>query len=615
MKKNKEKPLHSVTNNVLYLLKDIKSSHKLLIYMLVIEGICSIITPVFGIYLPKLVIELLTQDSSIEKILLTLGVFTLFITGITALQSMSANGKYMEYNDMRFFYQRRLFLSTLDCDYPHIESSKGQTAYQKAFSSLSKGDWSGTSKMITAMVTIFISFFSFIIYSSIISLLNPLIVILLISLSLINFYSLKYAIKYEHKCKDEKSYIERKLRYIEYKAGDVTVGKDVRLYNMADWFLDLRKNILKEYIAINKKIKKRHLYSNIIEVTTILIRDGIAYGYLIWSVLNNNITIGNFILYFGAITGFSIFVNNFVNNINQVSSASLLVNDMRYFFENTHPPLPVNKEEKLSLKGTYTIEFRNVYFTYTNDQEYVLKDFNLIIEAGKKVALVGVNGAGKTTIVKLLCGFYTPTKGDIFINDINIAHFEKSDLFALFSAVFQDITILPFSVKENISLKVSEKTDDEKVKKSLRKAGLLKAINKYTDGIDSKMLKVLDENGIVLSGGQQQKLLMARAIYKDAPILVLDESTAALDPIAESETYQNFHKLSKNKTAIYISHRLASTRFCDFIAFINEGKVYESGSHQQLMELKGEYANMFAIQSHYYNEIDKEETNETKKDS
>jgi len=268
--------------------------------------------------------------------------------------------------------------------------------------------------------------------------------------------------------------------------------------------------------------------------------------------------------------------------------------------ECSDTPDPENPVELSSLDSTISISFRNVDFSYTEDSGKVLDNFNLEIKAGEKIALVGVNGAGKTTIVKLLCGFYTPDSGEILINDINIKNFGKTDLYKLFSAVFQDIVILPFTIGENVSMMVTDFSDKEKIIKSLETAGLLEAVKKYSGDIATYMTRELDENGVMLSGGQQQKLLMARALYKDAPILILDEPTAALDPIAESETYEMFHNISKSKTALYISHRLASTRFCDRIIFLKDGKIAEVGSHAELLRKDGEYAKMFEIQSHYY---------------
>ena len=348
--------------------------------------------------------------------------------------------------------------------------------------------------------------------------------------------------------------------------------------------MSLRDNILSEYLILRRKIQNRHYMSGIIHSLTLLIRDGGAYFYLIYMVSKGNVSIGDFVLYFGAIAGFSGFINNIAGNINTINSANVQMNDARSFLECSDAPEPDNPAELPPFDSAISIFFRNVDFSYSADSGKILDNFNLEIKAGEKIALVGVNGAGKTTIVKLLCGFYTPDSGEVLINNINIKNFKKADLYKLFSAVFQDIVIMPFTVGENVSMTIIDESSKDKIHKSLSMAGLLKDIEIYEDGINAPMTKLFDENGVVLSGGQQQKLLMARALYKNAPILILDEPTAALDPIAESETYEKFHELSKNKTSIYISHRLASTRFCDRIILLKDGKVTEIGNHAKLIK-------------------------------
>lgn len=227
----------------------------------------------------------------------------------------------------------------------------------------------------------------------------------------------------------------------------------------------------------------------------------------------------------------------------------------------------------------------------------VLKGFNLTIRPGEHIALIGLNGAGKSTIVKLLCGFYVPTSGSVKIGGAEASKIPEEERFSKISAVFQDLCILPHTVGENISMREEAKTDLKRAAASLDKA----KIGRLKDELSRPMTRAVSDEGIELSGGEGQKLMMARAIYKDAPILILDEPTAALDPIAESETYESFHELSLGKSALYISHRLAGTRFCDRIVFLSGGKACEIGTHDELMKLNGGYAEMFRLQSHYYN--------------
>jgi ABC-type multidrug transport system fused ATPase/permease subunit len=439
---------------------------------------------------------------------------------------------------------------------------------------------------------------SFLIYSGILSTLNILVVIVLVLLSCVNYYAVQHAQSYEHRHKDATATLDRQMDYVQHTANDSSWGKDIRLYGMSNWILAMRDGLLQQYTALHHKIRQRYFAAGVVNAFTLFLRDALAYGYLIWVVSTGDITVGNFVLYFGAIMGFSGFVGRIVGDINVLTGANLQMNDLRAFLDMTDSPDPEHPVEPPSGKRL-SIEFHQVCFSYAPGSEPVLKDFSLTIGAGEKIALVGVNGAGKTTLVKLLCGFYTPDSGDILLNGIPIHCYRKKDLFTLFSVVFQDIFIAPFTVAENVSMRLLQETDLSRVDDCLQQAGLLDAIAHTPDKTHSYMLKAVMD-GIVLSGGQQQKLLMARALYKNAPILILDEPTAALDPIAESETYAKFHELARDKTSIYISHRLASTRFCDKVVFLHNGMASEIGTHEELIDRGGQYARMYDMQSHYY---------------
>lgn len=592
---------HSIADNAAFLLRDIWQEKRQLCLFIVLQLICGSVLPLFTLYLPKLAVDLAVEGAAATHILTVLGTTAAAYILISTVNSTVSSAKYIQYNFMRTYYQQKILYKTLDCDYDQIESGRGQTRLSKARMSLDKGDWSGTSRMITAGMTIITSTVSFVLYSGVIARLNMLIVLGLAAVSAMNYFSLKAGRRFEEKNRDRVADLEKKLRYIETTASDIQAAKDVRVYSLADWFLSIRDGLMRDYKQIRLRVNKRQYAWGYVTLITNLLRDCLSYGYLIHMVISGGVTPGDAVLYFGAITGFSGWIGNIVTNYNTIAEASSHMNDMRTFLELSNAPEP---RDAAALPGPgvpLKIEFQDVSFAY-EDGVPVLNHFSLTIDAGEKLALVGVNGAGKTTVIKLLLGFYQPDSGQIRINGINIARFCKVELYTLFSAVFQDLSIFAFGVAENISLQPESETDFDKARGCLEKVGLLSEIEKHSGGMHAKMLKDFDENGIVLSGGQQQKLLMARALYKDAPILLLDEPTAALDPIAESEVYEQFHQLSQSKTAIYISHRLASTKFCDKIAFLDHGIVAEQGTHEALMRLRGAYASMFDIQSHYYRE-------------
>ena len=247
------------------------------------------------------------------------------------------------------------------------------------------------------------------------------------------------------------------------------------------------------------------------------------------------------------------------------------------------------------------ITFDHVSFRYPGSDTDTVHDVSFTIHKGERVAIVGLNGAGKTTLVKLMTGFYEPTGGSILVNGTELSKWGKQDIYALYSAVFQKAMILPFMLDENIALTHKEEIDQERINEVLAQSGLYEDLVRRNITKDRYMTQKLTRDGVSLSGGQQQKFLLARALYKDAPVLVLDEPTAALDPIAEKEMYEKCDILCCGKTALFISHRLASTQFSDRILFMKKGEITECGSHEELLSMDGEYAHMFEVQSYYYN--------------
>lgn len=252
--------------------------------------------------------------------------------------------------------------------------------------------------------------------------------------------------------------------------------------------------------------------------------------------------------------------------------------------------------------GTLEIEFKDVSFKYPNTNNYIINHLNLKIDKKMKLAIVGLNGAGKTTIVKLLCGMFDIDEGEILINGKNIKNYNRKTLYAIFSIVFQDVNIFAFTIAENIALKEDSKIDYDKLNMAIDKAGLREKIDSLPLREKTMMLKNIDTAGIELSGGESQKLAIARAIYNDGNCLILDEPTSALDALAEAEIYEKFSQITSDKTTIFISHRLASTKFCDKIALFDKAGLKEFGTHEELMKLKGLYYEMFLVQGKYYKE-------------
>ena len=600
MKPQKEKPVYNVLQNISFLLGQIRLGHPSLLVFLALELVFSVVSPVFGIYLPKIAVDLAQSQAGLEQVLVSLGGFGLLTALCMGISSSVARGQYMLYNDMRAYFQLRLLYQSLSCDYRVIESEAGQTKYQRAWNSVYFGDFSGTSVMLVACRDIAVNILCFLLYSGILASFSPLLILLLTGLSLLSLLATRRAQVYENSRRNDQAQVERKLRYVVNTGGSVPFGKDIRLYGMGSWFRSLRDRLIGQSSALIGKIQNRYFGAGAVNAAVLLVRDGLVYGLLIGAVTGGRIGVSDFVLYFGAVTSFSGFVTSVVNSFGQLNGANLQMNDLRAFFDQTDEPEPEHPAVLSDLHGS-SIEFRDVSFSYEGGKR-VLDHFNLTICPGEKIALVGVNGAGKTTLVKLLCGFYRPDSGEIRVGGVRLDRLRKQDRFRLFSAVFQDVFLPPFSVAETISLQPAGRTDRARVESCLKKVGLWERIASLPYGIDTPMTRETEEQGVVLSGGQRQKLLMARALYRDAPVYILDEPTAALDPIAESETYEQFRTMADGKTVLYISHRLASTRFCDRIVLLENGRAAEEGTHDTLLRSGGRYAELYEMQSRYYRE-------------
>ncbi len=387
---------------------------------------------------------------------------------------------------------------------------------------------------------------------------------------------------------------------MENVASDMKYGKDVRLYDMSGWIRACFQHYNDAHFHLQQDVQRRFFHASFAEAATTLLRDGAAYAWFLFLASSGAITVGEFVLACGAVASFSTLVTQISNSVGQVMQAVPPLDRMRAFLDAADEPEPERPAAPPAKDVPLSIEFEDVCFSY-GGRNPVLSHFSLRIAPGEKIALVGLNGAGKTTLIKLLCGFYKPESGRILLGGTDIAAYRKADLYALVASVFQEATILPFTVAENIAM-TDEGVDRGRVEDCLRQAGLWDAVCRLPRGMDTGMTSV-EEGGVSLSGGQRQRLLMARALYKGAQLLFFDEPTAALDPVSEHEVYNGFRELVGSKTAIFISHRLSSCRFCDEILVFDGGRLVQQGSHDELVgDESGLYHAMWQAQAQYYAE-------------
>ena len=395
----------------------------------------------------------------------------------------------------------------------------------------------------------------------------------------------------------------RKKEYLGSLSDNFTAAKDIKLYGLEVWLTQMMRDYQAHIRMWEARCSLRGVWAAMAAGLMTLIQDGAAYLFLIGQMLHGTIGVGDFVFYFGVVSSIATFFNGLLTDVAALNSRADKIAYYRSMYDYPNHfnhgdgcPLPSSDEG-------ITIECQDVWYRYAGAEDDTLKGLNLTIQAGESIALVGLNGAGKTTLVSLLCGLYQPTRGKILVNGRSIQEYNIEEYYSLVSAVFQVVTPTGFTILNFItSTDLKRPTAIEDAIVALQKANLWDKIQSLPNGIDTHLMKGIYEDGVDLSGGEMQKLLLARAIYKDGPILILDEPTAALDPIAENQLYLQYRELTRGKTAVYISHRFASTRFCDRIFLLEDGIIKESGTHEELMTLGGQYAYMFGVQSQYYQE-------------
>lgn len=594
---------YSTMSNIYYALKNIWKWDKAF-YLFFIPSIpLAVLLPLVATYFPKVLIDSIESQQSVQKVIIIIGVYFGALLIVKLFNNLCKSKLLMRQYNLSCLYQHAISEKHMRTDYANTDNPEAITKYKHAMSDACSGQCA-PEFIWQSLLGLFISLLGIFTYGFVIAIVSPWILMFLFLSAFITYLVSRWQRNYIEKNKDHWVTVDRKIGYLQSFSERFDHAKDIRIYGMFDWLSDMLTGFQKERFGWTKKVSARTLGGTCINALLMLIQNGVAYAILIVMVFNNEVGAGDFVFYFGAITGFSAWLNGIGNMVNDITHKSIKIGYYRDYFDieekyNHGEGCPMPTEQELPVD----IELNNVSFKYASaDGEiYALKNVNLKIDKGEKLAIVGANGAGKTTLVKLMCGFYYPSEGEIKLNGHAIADYNIEDYYSLFSAVFQDIYLLPVTIAEFVSSSEKE-IDRDRVMDVIRQAGLADKINSLPNGIDSRLMKGVFDDSIEMSGGEKQKLMLARALYKDAPVIVLDEPTAALDPIAENELYLKYNELTANKTSVYISHRLASTRFCDRIVYLENGEIVESGSHDELMKLGGKYAHMFELQSHYYKE-------------
>ena len=489
-------------------------------------------------------------------------------------------------------------IRTLEMDYEILERPETQDAAEKA--AQTSGSYRGVMGLVNNGFMLLQYFLGFLIASAIVITVNWLLIIAVCVLAVFKvIVENKNQKRQKRELYDKTPPIWRRISYTNAIGSNLTIGKDLRIYAMDDFINQERKSATSDYINLYSKNQKKNILANIITNLILVFDTLILYGFMIYEVIYNDMEIATFTFMVASVITLTDSLHMVIRQNAYVMRNSLETKDYRKFMEMDF--IKENETEEISATEV-EVEFKNVYYSYYLQAGYALEDVSFKINKGEKIALVGYNGAGKTTLVKLLSGLYHPTKGQILINGQDIENIKRESLQKLISLVFQDNIMYAFEVAENIAMAATENVDYKKVEDIVKLIELDKKIEKLPEKLKTCITRELDETGIELSGGENQKLALARAMYKNAPLYVLDEPTSAMDALNEVHMYRNFNEVIQGNTAIFISHRLSSTKFCDKIFFIAEGKIKEIGTHEELMDLNGEYKKLFSIQANYYQE-------------
>ncbi len=591
-------PRYTLWQNVIYAYKECFKVYPCMCFLAPALVLVSVLLPIISNILPAIIIAMLEQGDIAKFLLAILGSGAVF-AGAKWLENSLQRKNNIYLSDFRMKNMMlRYYHKAMTTSYQNVEPHGKQLDFQMAFWALNGDSW-GIGQIFNKMPLFVFNTIGLITYASFLSSIDIRILFILMAMTISCLILEKIAYRYQKKTMDEERELSQSIYMLRDYSCELQTAKDIRMYGIENWFPKRMEELTQKRKKLNANVVGRAKLMDVSNNLFLVIRDITAYGLLIAKVLEGKISIAEFTFFIGIVSGFTVWLTDMINNYSLLRKASLQFGYLRSYLE-MDDLYPQVKEDGKTISFPASIEFRDVTFTYPETDKPVLEHLNLKIQSEEKVALVGENGAGKTTIVKLLTGLYHPDSGEILLGGKNINSIPREEYFDLIGTVFQDPFLMAFSIEENIACCESEKADHEKVRQCLKRTGLWEKIQMLPQQEKTPYTKDLYQEGADFSGGEVQKLMLARALYKDAPVMVLDEPTAALDPLAEAEMYEKYNSLTQNKTSIFISHRLSSTQFCDRVMYLKDGKIIEQGTHQQLMKLGGGYAKMFEYQAYYY---------------
>lgn len=613
--KKTPKPKYNLWQNTGFMLRTSRKYAKSVFPLCIVLALLSAGKSVAELLIAPAILNKIELSASLGSVVFTIAAFALVLMLLSGLRSyvdtnalfgriaVRSQGIYLSISRK---YAETSYPNLLNTDF--LALGEKASAACSANSEASEAIWTTLTDLMTSCI-------GFIVYLALLTNLNLWLAALVAATTAVSYFASKRINEWGYLHRSEELELTKKIEYANKTATSREFAKDIRMFGLRGWLEDLWGSTMRLYSAFCAKRERKYIWANIIDIVLTFLRNGIAYAFLIGITVKNGLPASQFLLYFAALSGFAQWVVEILDKLSVMHKQSLDISTIREFLD-WDEPFDLNGGERIAFEPNkqYEIRLDDVSFRYPKADKDTLSHINLTVHPGEKLAIVGLNGAGKTTLVKLVCGFLDPTEGRILLNGEDIRKFNRNDYYALFSAVFQEFSVLDVTVKENVAQCV-DGIDETRVWQCIDKAGLTEKIKSLPKGIETHLGRRVFKDGVEFSGGQTQRLMLARALYKNAPILVLDEPTAALDPIAENDIYQKYNEMTHGRTSFFISHRLASTRFCDRIIFVDGGKIAEEGTHDELLKNGGGYAYMFEVQSKYYRSDNQDGTSDGSPDA
>ena len=563
-------------------------------FLMILDSVKSTVQPFALLIIPKYILDELASERRVDVTLRYIAYYAAAVVGFNLISLIIS--RFGSDQSMKIDHRVAMDQHTkwLHMDYDKFENGRVRDLEARSVSAAEPRNFAEDKVLGFISNLIRLGGYTYIIMS-----LHPIMILFILTVIAANTLIARRSAKLGYEYTTAMTRLSRRFNYIFRTMVDFKVGKDVRINGADSWLKSKFEKESEEYIRDHRAQQRKLLGINTLSDIIGLIQTVVMYGYCGYLAISGGITVGSFTVFLGALTAFTGTFNEFVKRFPALGLLSKYIDDYREFLRCAeHEGKELETSDISALPEHCDIEFVNVSFKYPDTDRYVLKNINIKIKAGERLSIVGYNGSGKTTFIKLLCRFYKPTEGKILLGGVDISTYPLPEYRRRLAVVFQDYQLFYMSVRYNIVLNLEE--DPERVRKALAESGILEKIEGLENGIDTSYGRILYYHSRDFSGGETQKIACARAYYRDSPIVILDEPTSALDPVAETQLYGRFNEIIGDKTAVYISHRLASVKFCDSIAVFADGELVERGTHAELLKKNGIYADMFTKQAHYY---------------